>query len=161
MQVALCKRFQITLLRILLDHKLNKLQEDGQYSEKNGSAVFNYLLLPFLGSDNKISIDWKCISAVQYPENASRVKHTDCSSNRGHSHYMHTKNGLVCCCMLENSLVCTPHNGLVYCINGTCDGFDGNTYLELRGGESVTYKEYYKRRSVFLFLLKNYCLNFV
>ncbi|KAI3470366.1 hypothetical protein Pfo_027029 [Paulownia fortunei] len=145
-QVALCQRFQITLFRVLLDHNLNKLHEDDQYSERNGSAVFNYLLLPSLRSHQNISIDWKCINSVLYPKNASWHKCTDCLSNRGYGHHMHTKNGLVCCHMLENSLVCTPHNDFLYCITGTLAGFDGNTYLVLRDGESVTYKKYYEQR---------------
>ncbi|KAL0452252.1 UNVERIFIED_CONTAM: Endoribonuclease Dicer2 [Sesamum latifolium] len=142
-QVALCQRFQLTLFRVLIDHNLEELHEElHEYSNRNGS-VFNYLLLPSVDS---YQIDWKCVTAVLYPENASWNLRTDCS-NRGYGHYnVRTKNGLVCCCMLENSLVLTPHNNLLYCITGTLDGIDGNTYLELRDGESVTYKEYYEQR---------------
>ncbi|KAK6144956.1 hypothetical protein DH2020_021776 [Rehmannia glutinosa] len=142
-QVALCQKFQVTVFSVLLDHNLNKLHEYDQYFESNGSAVFNYLLLPALRAHQNISIDWKCIASVQYPKNASQHIHTDCLSNKGH---MHTKDGLVCCCMLENSLVCTPHNDCLYCITGILDGFDGNTHLVLRDGESVTYKKYYEQR---------------
>ncbi|KAL0382577.1 UNVERIFIED_CONTAM: Endoribonuclease Dicer2 [Sesamum calycinum] len=67
-QVALCHRFQLTLFRVLIDHKLNKLHEElHEYSNRNGS-MFNYLLLPSIGS---YQIDWKCVNAVLYPENAS------------------------------------------------------------------------------------------
>ncbi|PIN21631.1 Ribonuclease [Handroanthus impetiginosus] len=59
---------------------------------------------------------------------------------------MHTKNGLVCLCMLENSLVRTPHNGMLYCIDGTLQGFDGNKFLKLGKGKMVTYKQYYQQR---------------
>ncbi|KAL0358761.1 UNVERIFIED_CONTAM: Endoribonuclease Dicer2 [Sesamum angustifolium] len=141
-QVALCHRFQLTLFRVLIDHKLNKLHEElHEYSNRNGS-MFNYLLLPSIGS---YQIDWKCVNAVLHLENASWNLRTDCSK-RGYGHYnVHTKNGLVCCCMLENSLVVTPHNNFLYCITGILDGIDGNTYLKLRDGESVTYKEHFKQ----------------
>ncbi|XP_011084676.1 endoribonuclease Dicer homolog 2 isoform X1 [Sesamum indicum] len=142
-QVALCQRFQLTVFRVLIDHNLNKLHEElHEYSNRNGS-VFNYLLLPSIGS---YQIDWKCVTAVLYQENASWNLRTDCT-NGGYGHYnVRTKNGLVCLCMLENSLVLTPHNNFLYCITGTLNGIDGNTYLELRDGESFTYKEYYKQR---------------
>ncbi|KAL9165554.1 hypothetical protein ABFS82_06G177900 [Erythranthe guttata] len=145
-QVALCRRFQITLFRLLLDHKLDKLyEEDNQSSEKIDSSIFNYLLLPTIGSPHNTSIDWKCITSVTYPENSSKDEHNNCSRNGGNGPRMHTKNGSACRCMLDNSLVCTPHNGVVYCVNGSLDGFNGNTYLELKDGESITYKNYYKR----------------
>ncbi|KAL0340835.1 UNVERIFIED_CONTAM: Endoribonuclease Dicer2 [Sesamum radiatum] len=141
-QVALCHRFQLTLFRVLIDHKLNKLHEElHEYSNRNGS-MFNYLLLPSIGT---YQIDWKCVNAVLCLENASWNLRTGCSK-RGYGHYnVHTKNGLVCCCMLENSLVATPHNNFLYCITGILDGIDGNTYFKLRDGESVTYKEHYRQ----------------
>ncbi|KAG8390726.1 hypothetical protein BUALT_Bualt01G0113400 [Buddleja alternifolia] len=143
--VALCQRFQVTLFRVLLHHNSNELQEDlHQDAEEKSSAVFNYLLLPSVRSNENVLIDWECIFAVLYTNYASW--HTDCFSSRGLRHYVHTKNGLVCHCMLENSLVCTPHNGNLYCIAGTLDGFDGNTYLELKDGDCVTYKRYYELR---------------
>ncbi|KAG8390725.1 hypothetical protein BUALT_Bualt01G0113300 [Buddleja alternifolia] len=122
-RVALCQRFQATLFRVLLHHNLNELQEDlHQNAEEKGFAAFDYLLLPSVWSNENVLIDWKCILAVLYTNNASG--HTDCFSSRGLRHYVQTKNGLVCHCMLENSLVCTPHNGFLYCIAGTLDGFD-------------------------------------
>ncbi|KAL3833920.1 hypothetical protein ACJIZ3_008656 [Penstemon smallii] len=146
-QVVLSRRFQITLFRALIDHNFNKLNEDLlELSKRNGSLVFDYLLLPSLRINQNIFIDWKCIRSILYTSNASLDEHKDCFPSRGCGHYVHTKNGLMCCCMLENSLVCTPHNGVLYCINGTVDGFDGNTFLELNNGESVTYKKYYKQR---------------
>ncbi|KAL3833910.1 hypothetical protein ACJIZ3_008646 [Penstemon smallii] len=144
-QAVLSRRFQITLFRALIDHKLNKLNEN--LERNNGSLVFDYLLLPSLCINQNISIDWKCIRSVLYTSNVSLDEHKDCFPSRGYGDYhVHTKNGLMCCCMLENSLVCTTHNGVLYCINGTLDGFDGNTFLELNNGESITYKKYYKQR---------------
>lgn len=144
-QVGLCQLFQVTLFQSLLKHKLDK-EENDEYSGRNGSTMFNYLFLPSVFSHDRISIDWKCISAVLYPKNCSLDEHRDCGSSRG---YVHTKDGLVCGCMLDNALVCTPHNGYMYCTNGTLEGINGDTYFSLRDGESTTYKDYYRRRLVY------------
>ncbi|KAK4487897.1 hypothetical protein RD792_003635 [Penstemon davidsonii] len=134
-QVVLSRRFQITLFRALIDHNFNKLNEDLDELSKmrSGSLVFDYLLLPSLRINQNILIDWKCIRSILYTSNASLDEHKDCFLSRGYGHYVHTKNGLMCCCMLENSLVCTPHNGVLYCINGSLDGFDepSNSSYEL------------------------------
>ncbi|KAK4487901.1 hypothetical protein RD792_003639 [Penstemon davidsonii] len=133
-QVVLSRRFQITLFRALIDHNFSRLNEDlDELSKRNGSLVFDYLLLPYLCINQNISIDWKCIRSVLYTSNVSLDEHKDCFPSRGYGHYVHTKNGLMCCCMLENSLVCTPHNGVLYCINGTLDVFDepSNSSYEL------------------------------
>ncbi|CAA0821254.1 Endoribonuclease Dicer homolog 2 [Striga hermonthica] len=146
-QVSLCRKFQTTLFRILIDHKFTMLQECGQSSGVNGSSIgLNYLLLPVVKSDQGVSIDWSCINSVRFPENASRHFRTDCPSSQNYDSHVHTKDGLVCRCVIENSLVLTPHNGVLYCIMGTLEGIDGNSYLELRDGESVTYTKYFKTR---------------
>ncbi|GFP90070.1 endoribonuclease dicer homolog 2 [Phtheirospermum japonicum] len=142
-QVARCQKFQTTLFRVLLDRNLNKLPENDQDPNNNkiGSPVFSYLLLPVLSSHQGVSIDWNCIDSVRYPANASHHFRTDCRLSK-----IHTKDGLVCRCMLENSLVCTPHNGFLYCVNGILDGLDGNSTLEVRDGELFTYKKYFEQR---------------
>lgn len=117
--------------------------------------MFTYLLLPFLRSNDEISIDWKCIGAVKYPNNSSLDDHTSCCSRKGNGNRVHTKNGLVCRRMLENALVCTPHNGHIYCTKGILDSIDGNSCFNPKDGESITYKEYFKKRFVFRFLCNN------
>ncbi|PIN21629.1 Ribonuclease [Handroanthus impetiginosus] len=146
-QVALCQRFQNTVFRVLLDHNLDKIHENlNQYSQGKGSYVFNYIFLPALRSQESVTVDWNCITGVHYPKKVSSGKNSCRFSARGHGHYMLTKNSMVCLCMLENSLVCTPHNDMLYCIDGTLQDFDGNTLLELGEGEMVTYKQYYQQR---------------
>ncbi|KAL8517842.1 hypothetical protein ACS0TY_009230 [Phlomoides rotata] len=137
-EVAVCQQFQVALFGILLKHDLDKLHNDGL-------TLFNYLLLPFLSSNDEISVDWKCICAVLYPKRSSLDEHTDRCSSEGDSYRVHTKNGLVCSCMLENALVRTPHNGLIYCTKGFLDGIDGNSCFNPKDGESITYKDYFKK----------------
>ncbi|XP_073032399.1 endoribonuclease Dicer homolog 2-like [Primulina eburnea] len=146
-QISLCRSFQIILFRVLLNQNFNQLHEDiDQCSLSNGSRIFNYLLFPSTGSSENLSVDWKCVTSVLYLSDGSLDKHNDCFATRDQGHYVHTKNGLVCSCMLENSLVCTPHNGLMYCISGTLDGYDGNSNFELRNGEVLSYKKYYEKK---------------
>lgn len=146
----LCQRFQTTIFRILLDRNLKQFHKEmDQFSKRNGSVVFDYLLLPALESNKSVSIDWKSVDAVSYPNNILRNEHTHCFSTRGHGHYKHTRDGLVCCCYLEQSLVYTPHNGFLYCITGPLDGINGSSYFELEDGGIVTYKGYYEQKFVF------------
>ncbi|KAL3650103.1 hypothetical protein CASFOL_006506 [Castilleja foliolosa] len=142
-QVAMCRKFQTTLFRVLLDRNLNKLRENDQDPNniRIGSPVFDYLLLPVLSSHQNVSIDWNCINSVRFSTNVSRHFSTNCLSKK-----IHTKDSSVCRCMLENSLMCTPHNGVFYCITGVLDELDGNSTLEVRDGESVTYKKYFEQR---------------
>ncbi|XP_047956209.1 endoribonuclease Dicer homolog 2 isoform X1 [Salvia hispanica] len=139
-EVALCQQFQVKLFNLLLKRNLDKLHEEDEHSRGDGSVAFNYLLIPALGSRHDLSIDWRCISSVLYQKNAAFADHSKCSSA------VHTKNGLVCHCMIENSLVCTPHNGFLYCVNGTLDGVRGDTYFSLKDKESITYKAYYMEK---------------
>ncbi|XP_051121429.1 endoribonuclease Dicer homolog 2 isoform X2 [Andrographis paniculata] len=145
--VSRCQRFQLTIFKILLDHNLNKLSEEmDKFSKRDGSAIFDYLLLPALHLNGTVNMDWKSINAVLYPENTFWDEHTHCFSTRGHGHYVHTKDSLVCCCHLEKSLVRTPHNDYLYCVTGTLDGIDGNTNFTLEDGTRLTYKRYYEQR---------------
>ncbi|KAL8532956.1 hypothetical protein ACS0TY_009280 [Phlomoides rotata] len=137
-EVAICQQFQVALFGILLKHNLDKLHNDGL-------TMFNYLLLPFLSANDEISVDWKCIYAVLYPKRSSLNEHTDRCSSEGDRYRVHTKNGLVCSCMLENALVCTPHNGHIYCTKGFLDGIDGNSCFNPKNGESITYKDHFKK----------------
>lgn len=137
------------VFRVLLDHNLKKLHEalGGAY-QNSDCAVFDYLLLPSTGSREHPVIDWKYVSSVLLPYENISQKHMDYCYTTNNRHYVHTKNGLVCCCVLENSLVLTPHNGYLYCITGILDDLKSNSLLELRNGEFVTYKAYYWNRLV-------------
>jgi endoribonuclease Dicer len=149
LQVLLCRRFQITLLRVLKDHNLNNLKEllDGDCSGDN--IEIDYLLLPATGKDQRPLIDWECITSVHFSCEKFFESHLNCSLPKGYARCVQTKDGSVCTCMLRNSLVYTPHSGHVYCITGIL-GLNGNSLLKLRDGRMVTYKKYYEDRYVII-----------
>ncbi|XP_055829779.1 endoribonuclease Dicer homolog 2 [Solanum dulcamara] len=144
-EIRRCQRFQVSIFRILLDRDLIKLQDALAAVESPiGSAVSDYLLLPSLGTTPEIN--WKCVNSLLFPSQVLEDKHMDCCSTQDRKHSVNTKTGVVCSCMLENSLVFTPHNGHIYCITGFLDNLDCNSLLDMRTGESITYREYYKKR---------------
>ncbi|KAL2526233.1 Endoribonuclease Dicer2 [Abeliophyllum distichum] len=155
-QVLLCQTFQRTVFKHLFQNNFYELQEDkGLSCTRNDSVAFDYLLLPAQGPRQNIQIDWNCINSVLFRNNSSFDMHIGCSSPKGPGHLVHTKNGLVCTCVLENSLVYTPHNGFTYCITGTLGGLHGNSYLSLKDGEKVTYKEFFEKRHGIKLLFEN------
>lgn len=142
-QVLLCQRFQVTLFRILLDHNLKKLEVLNDFSSRNDVAVFDYLLLPCSSSyGNPSIIDWKCVCSVLFHWH----NRTHCSNPKSSCGEVHTKNGLVCRCRLEDCLVYTPHNGYIYSVFGTSDDLDGNSLLNLKNEVAISYKQYFKSR---------------
>lgn len=145
-QVLLGQRFQLTLLRVLIDHKLNKLSQVlGEIDRMHECAVFDYLLLPTTGGSHKNpSIDWECVvGAAYYPRRCK--KHLDSSPP---ARLLRTFKDSVCTCLMENCLVITPHNDCIYCIHGIFDKLDGNSLLSLKNGQVLTYKAYYQQRFV-------------
>ncbi|TMW86618.1 hypothetical protein EJD97_021111 [Solanum chilense] len=144
-EIQRCRRFQSSIFRILLDRDLSKLQGAlAAVQSPIGSAVSDYLLLPSLGTTPEIN--WKCVNSLLFPSQVLGAKHMDCCSTQGRKRSVSTKTGVVCSCMLENSLVFTPHNGHIYCITGFLDNLDCNSLLDTRTGEPITYIEYYKKR---------------
>ncbi|CAB4316121.1 unnamed protein product [Prunus armeniaca] len=142
-QVLLCRKFQITIFRILMDHNLNKLEEVLDGLCLGGNIGVDYLLLPGTKVPQRpLIIDWKCITSVLFPCEEYSRDHVDCSL----PNWIYTKSGVVCTCMIQNSLVCTPHNGTLYCITGLLGELNGNSLLSLRDGRALTYKKYYEER---------------
>ncbi|KAJ6718138.1 hypothetical protein OIU79_006129 [Salix purpurea] len=141
-QVLLCRRFQITLFKVLIDRDVNKLEELLKGLEL-GTGVVDYFLLPATRSRSQPSIDWAPISSVLFSCNYE--DHFNCSWKEN-AHVVHTKGGPVCECVLQNSLVCTPHNGSLYCITGVSEDLNGMSLFKQRDGVPITYKEYYAKR---------------
>ncbi|CDO96788.1 unnamed protein product [Coffea canephora] len=138
-EVVLCQKFQVTLLRLLLDHNQNKLKEALSGLNRNSQRdVFDYLLIPSTSPHENPSIDWKCVSSVLFPQGNMSDKHMHGCSNRVQ---VHTIDGLICRCTLQNSLVVTPHDGFMYCTTGILD--DPNS-RKRRG--SITYKPNFAKR---------------
>ncbi|XP_044470277.1 endoribonuclease Dicer homolog 2-like [Mangifera indica] len=143
-QVLNCRRFQITIFRVLLDHNVKKLAKilDGFQLGKSPEA--DYLLLPSTNSHQPL-IDWTSVASVLFPCNYGPKDHTNCPSE-GNAHFVETKSGRFCVCMIRNSLVYTPHNGYIYCITGILDHLNANSLLTMKDGAVITYKEYYKQK---------------
>ncbi|KAI3762292.1 hypothetical protein L1987_52717 [Smallanthus sonchifolius] len=143
-QVAISSQFQMTILRVLLDHSITKLKKSLEAIEmKDNLTVFDYILLPSLGLNKSLlDIDWISVHSVAFPY----VKQHNCSLTGNNHHQIYTLNGLVCNCLVENALVYTPHNGRMYCTTKRLIGLNSNSSLQIREGEGITYKEYYKAR---------------
>lgn len=140
----------MTVLRVLLDHSITKLMKSIEvHKSKSDHLVFDYLLFPSMGmSKNQMIIDWKSVCSVSFPFEEQH----NCSVTNNNHQKLHTRNGLVCSCLMENSLVYTPHNGRVYCITKRLFGLNGNSSLQIKKGESITYKSYYKTRYSFILI---------
>lgn len=132
-QVLLCRRFQITTLRVLLDHDITKLATILNELRLEDNLEIDYLLLPATAIHQRHSIiDWLSVTSVFSSQ-------TSCNNHVN----IWTKDGQVCTCKLENALVYTPHNGHFYITTGRME-LDGNSLLKLRDGRDTTYKKYYK-----------------
>ncbi|XP_077223801.1 endoribonuclease Dicer homolog 2-like [Tasmannia lanceolata] len=149
-QVRIATRFQITILRLLIDHKLSKLK-DALYGhlQEEGLARISYLLVPSISSQ----IDWDCVSSTLFCSNvvcsssiAGGYGIPCCSCPKEDIHLMRTKDGSLCSCMLRNSLVFTQHNERIYCITGILDDLNGDSTMKLNSRGVLTYKEYFQRR---------------
>ncbi|XP_010249398.1 PREDICTED: endoribonuclease Dicer homolog 2 isoform X2 [Nelumbo nucifera] len=145
-QVLMARRFQITVLRVLIDHSMDKVKDVmDETFQKQILPIVDYILLPF--SDNTKCFDWEY---VIYDGNdwGKQMHYCRCRSN---VHWMHTINGIFCRCMLVNSLVLTPHNGHIYCITHILDDLDANSPMKCykckNEDEGVpSYMDYYRSR---------------
>ncbi|KAG6758162.1 hypothetical protein POTOM_038498 [Populus tomentosa] len=141
--VLLCRMFQIMLFEVLIHREVNRLEEVLKGLELGTGVVMDYFLLPAIRSRSQPSIDWEPISSVLF--SYKNDDHFNCSS-KGNAHVVHTKGGPLCTCLLQNSLVCTPHNGRVYCITGASEHLNGRSLLKLRDGGASTYKEHFAKQ---------------
>ncbi|XP_040999422.1 endoribonuclease Dicer homolog 2-like [Juglans microcarpa x Juglans regia] len=138
-QVLLCRRFQKTLLRVLIYQDLNM---DGDIL----GAETDYLLLPATGKHQRsVIIDWHCVKSVPFSCEKNGEFHLNCALPKDCARIVQTKDGPVCTCLLQNSLVYTPHTGQVYCTMGIL-GLNANSRMQNRQGKINTYKEYYEER---------------
>ncbi|XP_047150385.1 endoribonuclease Dicer homolog 2-like [Vigna umbellata] len=134
-QVLLCKKFQVTLLRILIDNCMDKFTTGLDKCFLKDDLEIDYLLLPATGKHPNSKIDWLIVNSVN-PSNI-RCKY--------HQPHISTKSGLVCTCKLQNALVCTSHaagNIYFYITTGVME-LDTNSHMILRNGEITTYKKYF------------------
>uniref|UniRef100_A0A803KMM7 Uncharacterized protein n=1 Tax=Chenopodium quinoa TaxID=63459 RepID=A0A803KMM7_CHEQI len=152
-QVTLCRQYQAAVFRVLRDRNFDKLVESlkGLYEwEKNVDVPvshYDYILLPRQWLHRSSLIDLECISSASFLRDVVQGSFSNCNKCKcAHQDDVYTKNGFLHRSVLENCLVCTPHNGYIYSISGILDGMNGNSYLSLSDGTLKTYKSYYKMR---------------
>lgn len=151
----MARRFQMSLLSLLVDHDFAKLEElTGQllsFEKQLSSSSFSpskevcYLLLPC----KEGRIDWATISSPTFIFNKMSNKTVEVhhlSSCKVGCSFVQTKDAPFFTCMLKNSIVYTAHNGHFYFVDGVLESINANSYFDLRKGESVTYKSYYKSK---------------
>ncbi|OQU91442.1 hypothetical protein SORBI_3001G180000 [Sorghum bicolor] len=137
-QVIVARRFQTRILSLLISKDLS---EDGNsiksLLEMQVSSGAVYLLLPVVSG----KIDWCSIKF------SSSEMHEDTIMDSRHSHsckdtgLLQTKGGPFCPCMLQNSIVSTPHNGMLYAVSGLLLDLNANSPMR----ESVlSYKTHFK-----------------
>ncbi|KAK2658225.1 hypothetical protein Ddye_004758 [Dipteronia dyeriana] len=139
--VLACKRFQNTLFRVLLDHSVNNLTEVLDGFQLGNNLEIDYLLLPSTSSHQPL-IDWDSVVSVKLSNNNvnSSFKCNECVAK--------AKSVVLSTCLIQNSLVYTPHNGCIYFITGILKHLNANSHLRLRDGGVITYKQYYETRYV-------------
>ena len=133
------------VLTILRDQSIMKLKNFFD-ALRVKNAHCDYLLLPSNGlHKNRVVIDWKSVGSVLF-----RFENTaNCSLTNDNHQKVHTKNGLICSCLVENALVCTPHNGRLYCTTKRFVDLNGKSAMQTREGGVITYTDYYKKRYYF------------
>lgn len=155
LQVTGARRFQSSVLSLLIDQDIAKFEEAMDRLISFEKQLFSsscpsskevcYLLLPCKDG----SIDWLAISSptISFDEisNKSKEMHHLSSCNVGCG-LVHTKDSSIFTCMLQNSLVYTAHTGLFYSVDGILESVNANSSFELREGQRVTYKSYYKSK---------------
>ncbi|CAH8386214.1 unnamed protein product [Eruca vesicaria subsp. sativa] len=144
-QVLLCRRFQITLFRVLLDHSVENLMAALEGLHLRDGVALDYLLVPSTHEQKASLIDWEVIRPVNLTSLKTWERHVDCFAKDA-SCILHTKDGFFCTCALQNALVYTPHNGNVYCTRGILRNLNANSILTKRKSGDETYMEYYEKR---------------
>jgi endoribonuclease Dicer len=133
-QVLLCKRFQVSILGILLNRKTDKESLSEKFSLEDDLEI-DYLLLPSIAIEETPSVDWLTISSI----------HPSTIQCQYHGAKILTEKGFVCGCILRNALICTPHNGRTYITTDMME-LDGNSPLQVGDGEVTTYKKYFGQK---------------
>ncbi|XP_042993295.1 endoribonuclease Dicer homolog 2-like [Carya illinoinensis] len=142
-QVLLCRRFQKTLFKALIHHDLKSLNKhmDGDIL----GAETDYLLLPATAKHQRPEIiDWHCVNSVLFSSKKNGESHLNCSLPEGCARIVQTKDGPVRTCLLQNSLVYTPHIDHMYCTTRILELNANSRMQHHRRGKINTYKEYYE-----------------
>ncbi|KAF9611025.1 hypothetical protein IFM89_026332 [Coptis chinensis] len=141
-QVSVTTKFQLTVLRLLIDQKWNSVADALDKHQQNDTVPrISYLLLPSTNADRKSPIvHWDCITSL-----STLNCHWSHCPEKSCLNYVHSNDKVICRCTLKSSVVVTPHNGCVYCVSGFLDGLDGNYVMQSKR-EALRYKEYYQSK---------------
>ncbi|XBI78947.1 hypothetical protein VPH35_088540 [Triticum aestivum] len=141
-QVVMARRFQTTILSLLINKDHSEVINAVKYShEMQVSIGIVYLLLPLVSG----KVDWCSIKfSTSQVYDASNKDNRHCHSCK-QVDLLQTKDGPLCRCMLQNSIVCTPHNSKFYAVNGFLD-LNSKSLLHLRDGSALTYINYFNTR---------------
>lgn len=163
-EVEMATRFQVTVFRLLIDNKLDKLSEgiDLHYETEISKKHMMYLLLPLLNiiTSPKLDlslIDWTCIKNAACIDlvkggntrNARHSHNNHCILENKQENLIQTACGMVPVDMLEDSIVETPHNGMVYCILDILKNLNAASPLvseKSTSKEIRTYTEHFRNR---------------
>ncbi|KAJ3701550.1 hypothetical protein LUZ61_005255 [Rhynchospora tenuis] len=152
-QITMARRFQTSIFSLLMDRDFSKLEgvmsqllafeKQNSFSCPSSKEVC-YLLLPC----KEGRIDWETITAStiflnKISNKTAEVHHLSSCEGCG---LVQTKDAPFSTCMLKNSIVYTAHTGLFYSVDGFLESINAESSFELRKGESVTYKSYYKSK---------------
>lgn len=145
MQIVHAQNFQEMFLKVILDR--SEFFEDFVPLGRNVSSHLNsstfYLLLPVKkhGYDGTMTVDWgtimSCLSSPVFrsPTNATADGFLDVT------HSLKLINGPISISDIQNSLVLTPHNKLLFFIDDILYDTNGNSQFK-----SSTYAEHYQKK---------------
>jgi len=141
-QVIVARRFQTTILSLIISNDHLEVRDSTKnLLEMQPSLGVVYLLLPVVAG----KIDWCSMKFSVSP----MLEVTNKDMRHCHSckdtNLVQTKNGLLCRCLLKNSVVCTPHNGMLYAVSGFLE-LNANSLLHRSDGSAVSYKTHFKTR---------------
>ncbi|CAO2832596.1 unnamed protein product [Amaranthus hypochondriacus] len=156
-QAVLCRQFQVVLLKTLRDWNFDALVKSlkalNEWEKNDDSHIsfIDYLLLPCHWMRQSSFVDLECIRSTSLlgdvvQDSLLSIHKRKYFNNVHDDYYIYTKNGILPRSVLENCLVCTPHNGYFYSVSGFLDGMDGKSHLKLRDNQQKTYTSYYKTR---------------
>lgn len=152
-EVVMARRFQSLVLNICIYHDYEKVKcalDHLCVDEQN--LMIAYLLLPSVLINHNPSIDWEFVRSKIFSngEMLDNLPHRDvdehcCSLMK--CRWIDMRDCRVRSCMIQNSVVFTPHNNYIYCIFGMFHELNGNSTLSLEGeDDSITYREFYHSR---------------
>ncbi|XP_062215257.1 endoribonuclease Dicer homolog 2a [Phragmites australis] len=139
-QVTIARRFQTIILSLLINDEHSEVSDPIKYLHEVSIGVV-YLLLPLVSG----KVDWcsmKFSASPIYEVTDKDMRH--CHSCKDVD-LLQTKDGPLCRCMLQNSVVCTPHNSMFYAVTGFLD-LNANSLLHRNDGSVVSYKIHFKTR---------------